>query len=304
MGAAVDGARRLTEPAIHARGPHARRPGASIQDTYHMGKLIGKGAFSSVFRARHLETRRAVAIKVAFQRPHVVSEAQAEANLMRGLHHPNVVELIDLIWTGETDVYLVQELVDGGSLADYLHDLLPGRVPAREVRRLTRQLFCGLEYLHSQNIIHRDIKPANLLLHLDGTGGHALKISDFGLSTLGADEAARRTLCGTPEFLAPEIIRVAAPRERGGSRHMYSSPSDMWSSGCVIYTMLYNRPPFRAESLQQLFSVILAAKADFDERATARVAGMYARDLVMHLLVVAPEARYSASDALTHPWLD
>jgi serine/threonine protein kinase len=175
------GARRPAEPENQA--PHARRPGASIHDTYRMGKLIGKGGFSSVFRARHLETGRSVAVKVALQRPSVVAEAQAEASLLRGLTHPNVVELVELIWTGESDVYLVQELVDGGSLADYLRErAAPLHEP--EARHLTRQLFCGLEYLHAQGIIHRDIKPANLLLQIDGAEAHVLKISDFGLSTL------------------------------------------------------------------------------------------------------------------------
>ncbi|MFI6358249.1 serine/threonine-protein kinase [Streptomyces sp. NPDC050743] len=209
-----------------------------IAGRYRLGDAIGRGAMGEVWRAFDETLGRPVAVKLLLPHdsdPTAASRFRLEAQTAGRLSHPNVVGVLDF-GEHEDRLFLVMELVDGGSLAGLL--TVSGPLPAERVARIAAQAAVGLAAAHRQGIVHRDIKPANLLLGADGT----LKIGDFGIARFLDDPGAALTatgqIVGTSLYLAPEraLGRTAGPA------------SDMYSLGCVLYQLLTGRPPFQADS--------------------------------------------------------
>ncbi|MEW2622140.1 protein kinase [Streptomyces sp. NPDC048106] len=209
-----------------------------IAGRYRLRDTIGRGAMGEVWQAFDETLGRPVAVKLLLPHdsdPTASSRFRLEAQTAGRLSHPNVVGVLDF---GEHDdrLFLVMELVDGGSLAGLL--TASGPLPVERVAHIAAQAAVGLATAHRQGIVHRDIKPANLLLGADGT----LKIGDFGIARFLDDPGAALTatgqIVGTSLYLAPEraLGRAAGPA------------SDVYSLGCVLYQLLSGRPPFQADS--------------------------------------------------------
>uniref|UniRef100_A0A8C7PF22 Serine/threonine-protein kinase DCLK2 n=1 Tax=Oncorhynchus mykiss TaxID=8022 RepID=A0A8C7PF22_ONCMY len=203
--------------------------------------------------------------------------------------HPNIIQLIDEVDT-PTELYLVMELVKGGDLFDAITSST--KYTERDASVMVFNLAGALKYLHSMNIVHRDIKPENLLVceYLDGT--KSLKLGDFGLATVV--EGPLHTVCGTPTYVAPEIIAEAG----------YGLKVDIWATGVITYILLCGFPPFRSEdNLQEdLFDQILVGRLDFPAPYWDNVTDS-AKELIGRMLQVNVEARYTAQDILSHPWV-
>lgn len=144
-------------------------------------------------------------------------------------------------------------------------------------------------YLHSQNIVHRDLKPENLLLK-SAANDSDIKIADFGFAT-SIQGRSLSLQCGSPDYVAPEIIK----------KHKYGVEVDMWSCGVIVYILLGGYPPFHEEEPDVLWGKIEAGSYAFHEEFWSQVSDA-AKDLIQNLLVVDPDNRYSASQALRHPW--
>ncbi|GAB7030038.1 serine/threonine-protein kinase [Streptomyces sp. NPDC021749] len=209
-----------------------------IAGRYRLRDTVGRGAMGEVWRAFDETLGRPVAVKLLLPHdsdPTAPSRFRLEAQTAGRLSHPHVVGVLDF-GEHEDRLFLVMELVDGGSLADLLP--VSGPLPAEHVARIAAQAAVGLAAAHRQGIVHRDIKPANLLLGADGT----LKIGDFGIARFLDDPGAALTatgqIVGTSLYLAPEraLGRTAGP------------PSDVYSLGCVLYQLLTGRPPFQADT--------------------------------------------------------
>ncbi|MEK2474215.1 serine/threonine-protein kinase [Streptomyces noursei] len=209
-----------------------------IAGRYRLRDTIGRGAMGEVWRAFDETLGRPVAVKLLLPHdsdPTAPSRFRLEAQTAGSLSHPHVVAVLDF-GEHEDRLFLVMELVDGGSLADQL--AVSGPLPAEHVTHIAAQAALGLVAAHRQGIVHRDIKPANLLLGADGT----LKIADFGIARFLDDSGAALTatgqIVGTSLYLAPEraLGRTAGPA------------SDVYSLGCVLYQLLTGRPPFQADS--------------------------------------------------------
>ncbi|MEV7796279.1 serine/threonine-protein kinase [Streptomyces sp. NPDC087512] len=209
-----------------------------IAGRYRLQDPIGRGAMGEVWRAFNETLGRPVAVKLLLPQacdPTAASRFRLEAETAGRLSHPNVVGVLDF-GTYEDRLFLVMELIEGGSLAQVLAD--QGTLPAERVARIAAETAAGLAAAHQQGIVHRDIKPANLLLDADGT----LKIGDFGIARFLDDPGAALTatgqIVGTSLYLAPEraLGRPAAPA------------SDVYSLGCVVYQLLTGRPPFQADT--------------------------------------------------------
>jgi serine/threonine protein kinase len=164
--------------------------------------------------------------------------------LLRLNRHPNVVKLFETFETGR-HILLVMELCAGGDLLNYVRKRK--KLEEQSAKYLFKQLIEGLGYLHARNVLHRDIKLDNILL--DGKG--IVKIADFGVSKQVRPGEVMREQCGTPAYIAPEIIR-----DRGYT----GFKADLWSAGVVLYAMLYGTVPFKANNMQDLHKLILAAK--------------------------------------------
>ncbi|TFY50358.1 hypothetical protein EVG20_g11565 [Dentipellis fragilis] len=240
---------------------------------------LGKGSFAVVYKGYHEETREEVAIKTVSRSSlsaKLFENLQSEIDILKSLSHRHITKLIDII-RAERNIYLIMEFCAGGDLTNYIKKR--GRVEGLEyvpspgaapqyyphprtgglaeivVRSFLRQLARALKFLRGRNLIHRDIKPQNLLLKPASEDelrrGHPLgvpilKIADFGFARLLPEAMMAETLCGSPLYMAPEIL----------SYQKYDAKADLWSVGAVLYEMSVGRPPFRAANHIELLKKI------------------------------------------------
>lgn len=206
--------------------------------------LIGHGAFAVVFKGHHRKkTDWEVAIKSINKKN--LSKSQIllgkEIKILKELQHENIVALHDVQETPNS-VFLVMEYCNGGDLADYLQ--AKGTLSEDTIRVFLQQIAAAMKVLHSKGIIHRDLKPQNILLSYTSRRktGIRIKIADFGFARYLQSNMMAATLCGSPMYMAPEVIM---------SQH-YDAKADLWSIGTVIYQCLVGKPPFQASSPQDL----------------------------------------------------
>jgi len=156
---------------------------------------------------------------------------------------------------------------------------------------LVRQLMEAIQYVHNLGIAHRDLKPENLLLEKGERGQEVLKIADFGLSKDFSQEQLQ-TSCGTPDYVAPEVL-LGEP---------YGIEVDIWSIGVIAYVLLCGFPPFYGETQKELFEAIMSARYEFPAPEWTSIS-KEAKDFIRKILVVNPEDRYTAQQALADPWI-
>eukprot|EP00188_Purpureofilum_apyrenoidigerum_P005819 Plantae.Rhodophyta-Purpureofilum_apyrenoidigerum.ctg8030.p1 GENE.Plantae.Rhodophyta-Purpureofilum_apyrenoidigerum.ctg8030~~Plantae.Rhodophyta-Purpureofilum_apyrenoidigerum.ctg8030.p1 ORF type:complete len:780 (-),score=114.31 Plantae.Rhodophyta-Purpureofilum_apyrenoidigerum.ctg8030:27-2366(-) len=210
---------------------------------------------------------------------------------MNMLEHPNIVKLHQVLTTRE-HIYIVMELVTGGELYDEIMSTEPGGLEEWEARRYFRQLIDGVHHCHSQGVYHRDLKPENLLLDEN----NRLKITDFGFSTLkqGLDRVndVLYTQCGTPTYVAPEIIN---PPKDGYS----GAKVDIWSCGVILYMMVAGEMPFDDENMDRLFTKIATGSVSYPMWFSPAL-----KDLLSGMFRVNHRSRYSIEEIQGHPWFN
>ncbi|XP_050783748.1 MAP/microtubule affinity-regulating kinase 4 isoform X1 [Gopherus flavomarginatus] len=214
---------------------------------YRLLKTIGKGNFAKVKLARHILTGREVAIKIIDKtqlNPTSLQKLFREVRIMKGLNHPNIVKLFEVIETEKT-LYLVMEYASAGEVFDYL--VSHGRMKEKEARAKFRQIVSAVHYCHQKNIVHRDLKAENLLLDADAN----IKIADFGFSNEFTLGSKLDTFCGSPPYAAPELFQ--------GKK--YDGPEvDIWSLGVILYTLVSGSLPFDGQNLKELRERVLRGK--------------------------------------------
>jgi len=186
-------------------------------------------------------------------------------------------------------LFIVTELVTGGELFDKIVEL--GQYSEKEAATLVMKMVSAIDYLHDINIVHRDLKPENLLLK-DAANISEVKLADFGLSKIVGTKVMMQTACGTPGYVAPEVLNATG----------YDKEVDMWSIGVITYILLCGFPPFYNDSLPELFEQIMKADYDFPDDYWKDVSEE-AKDFIRRLLVVEPSKRMTGKEALKHPWL-
>lgn len=217
---------------------------------YSKKDLIGHGAFAVVFRGRHKKKPDfTVAIKCITKKNLAKSQnlLSKEIKILRelsDLHHENVVALLDCKETTH-HVYLVMEYCNGGDLADYLQ--AKGTLSEDTIALFLRQIAAAMKALNAKGIVHRDLKPQNILLCHRGKPNASpqeirLKIADFGFARFLQDGVMAATLCGSPMYMAPEVIMSL----------QYGAKADLWSVGTIVYQCLTGKAPFQAQTPQQL----------------------------------------------------
>ncbi|XP_051539369.1 serine/threonine-protein kinase DCLK1a isoform X2 [Myxocyprinus asiaticus] len=263
---------------------------SSISDRYKVGRMIGDGNFAVVHECVEHSTGRAYALKIINKgkcrgKEHMI---QNEVAILRRVKHPNIVLLIEEMDT-YSELYLVMELVKGGDLFDAITST--NRYTERDASGMLYNLANAIKYLHSLNIVHRDIKPENLLVYEHQDGSKSLKLGDFGLATVV--DGPLYTVCGTPTYVAPEIIA-----ETG-----YGLKVDIWAAGVITYILLCGFPPFRgAEDQETLFDQILLGQLEFPLPYWDNVSDS-AKELIVSMLQVEVDQRYTALQVLDHPWV-
>jgi len=281
--------------AVTASGTKIHEIGEDVRASYDIKEQIGKGMFSVVYRGVSKVNKQDVAIKV-LNKKHVKkldkkSEArlETEITILKAVSHANVACLKEMFENKE-ELYLVMEYAAGGEL--FKKVVKKGALQEREAAICAFRLVSALDYLHSLGIVHRDLKPENLLLKLKEDDSSVM-ITDFGLSRILDDQSMATTACGTPYYVAPEVIN-------GGGA--YGMEVDFWSLGVITYFLLCGFPPFMADDLNGIFQLIQRAEYDYPSPYWDNVSEN-AKDFIRRLLVTDPRKRMLAGDALKHPWI-
>jgi len=243
-------------------------------DDFVLMKTVGKGSFGKVIQVKKKDTGKVYAMKV-LKKEQVVKRKQfehtmAERRILEEIDHPFIVSLRFAFQTTQK-LYMVFDYFNGGELFHYLSK--GGRFSEERSRFYAAEIALGLEHIHAQNIIYRDLKPENLLLDADGH----IRITDFGLSKENVTDDSVKSFCGTPEYLAPEVLK----------RQQYGKAVDWWSLGTLLYEMICGLPPFYDRNRERMYKKILTAELRFpshmDPEARSICRGMLTRDPTQRL---------------------
>ena len=256
-----------------------------IKDYVVSRKRIGKGSFSTIYKAFRTKDNREYAIKeIIIDKKSIKSTVKREFLVLKKLDHPNIVKLHDLIIdTSYNNIYFVFDYFKMGDLAKFLNNK-----PLKEkyCKKYSKQLATGLKYLYDNNILHRDLKPQNILL----TDDLNIKIADFGFARKVDKNMLLNTLCGSPMYMAPEII----------NKQDYSIKSDLWSVGIIIYQMIYGHVPFEVTNFVQLIKKINNEQINY-ENPNIEISNECLA-LIKNLLQVEVDMRISWEDFFYNVW--
>jgi len=261
-----------------------------LEERFFLGKKIGQGSFATVRLATEKATGSKFAVKIIPKDKIKGKERmlKSEVQILRKMDHPNVVSLYDSYET-ETHVYLITDLAEGGELFDRI--LAKGSYVEKDAAVIVNEILDALHYLHQQDIVHRDLKPENILFKTPDPSSE-LQITDFGLAKIMHDDDYLKTSCGTPGYIAPEVVQ----------RIGHGKPVDMWALGVITYILLSGYTPFYGETQEDLFTAILDGDYSFDDESWSHISSE-AKDFISKLLVLDPEKRMRVEEALLHPWL-
>lgn len=280
------------EAITRAIRPAEAPPKKISLDDFDILKQIGKGTYGTVQLVRSKSDRQLYALKTMskarIQQFEQISQTITERNVLLRTVHPFLVGAHFAFQT-ETDIFLVLDYVPGGELFKRLQ--LEGRFSESRTQFYAAEILLGIGHLHKQGFIYRDLKPENILLDAQGH----LKITDFGLVKTGmSKESTTATMCGTPEYVAPEMVQ----------QKPYTMAVDWWSFGVLIFEMLTGLPPFFDENPGKMYRAILTGGINFPPYVSEA-----AKDLISGLLEKHPESRLGSGpgdyeDIQKHPFFN
>lgn len=279
-----------------------RDPNTAIfYQTYQPMEVLGRGVSSVVRRMLYRKSGQSFAVKIIDVSKDIVDadglnlreQTMREINILRLVGgHENVIELLDVFDT-PTYVFLVFELCVNGELFDHLER--EERFSEKKARRIMKQVFEALKHCHSKGVIHRDIKMENILLDEDQN----IKLTDFGFAKILQPRERLYDLCGTPGYLAPELLK-AGMMERDESEG-YGLEVDVWACGVTLYTLLAGYPPFWNRAQIKMVRQIMEGRYDFDDdKWKEDKISQYARDLISKILVLDTQRRLTVDQCLSH----
>ena len=263
-------------------------PEPKITD-FTITKELGSGSFGRVYLVTHKKTKVQYAIKAIDKRDKTNIEEKPyfrrEVEVMYKIHHPNVVKLFGH-FEDNNYCYFIMEYISKGNIYGLIPQDKKKRLSTQIVASLIKDVISAVYFLHNMDppIIHRDIKPENVLL----AEGMVAKLTDFGWSNYMQEDEKRTTVCGTPIYLAPEIIKEQGHDER----------VDIWCIGVLLFELITANVPFQGNDLETLKNNILKLKI-----AWPRDINLDAKNLIMKILKLDPNARISLSEMLSHPFI-
>ena len=258
-------------------------------DDFTLLKLIGKGNFGKVMLVKYNATGETFAMKM-LSKKHIVEQNEvehtmSECSILQRLRHPFLINLHYAFQTQES-LYLILDFINGGEL--FFHLQKDKRFNESRVRFYAAEILLGLEHLHNAGVLYRDLKLENLLLTSEGH----IVLTDFGLSKEGLTgrEARTATFCGTPEYMAPEMLAAKG----------YGKGVDWWSYGSLIFEMLTGLPPFYAQDVQEMYRRIVSDRLTFPPYISDT-----ARGAISLLLEKDPSKRLTDPELIKrHPFFD
>ena len=268
---------------------------ATFYMNYELRDEIGVGSTSKCYKCIKKSTGQEYACKVIDKRQvemkfsGLLDQFFVEIKVLQTLKHPNIIRLEDTFESPER-IYMVMEMMKGGELFDYVVE--KGTLSEEEASVLVRKITSAVAHMHGMDIIHRDLKPENLLLTSKGPDAE-IKLIDFGLAKVVQCETVASSFLGTKGYLAPEMLQ----------RHSYDKAIDMWALGVIVFVLLCGCLPFDDDSSK--IPSESAARKKFALRFPKWAASLSpsAKDLLNNLLEINPKTRYTAHQALSHPWV-
>lgn len=261
----------------------------SIAD-FDIGGKLGRGRFGNVYVVRERKSGLILALKVVYKGQIVESrmefQIRREIEIQSNLRHVNILRLYGYFHDDER-IYFLLEYAPGGDVYKHLRDAV--RFPEERAARYISQVAAALTHMHKKHVIHRDIKPENLLIGVD----KQIRMSDFGWSVhtcVDAPNRKRATICGTVDYLPPEMI------DRAG--HTFSA--DLWCLGVLAYEFLIGRAPFEASDTPMTQDRIRRVDYTFPDHVPISVE---AKDLIRRLLKREPSSRLTLREVHAHPWI-
>ncbi|NWT77649.1 STK36 kinase, partial [Lanius ludovicianus] len=253
-------------------------------ENYHILEMIGEGSFGRVYKGRRKHSAQVVALKFILKVGRSEKELknlQREIEIVRDLHHPNIIQMLDSFETAK-EVVVVTDYAEG-ELFQILED--DGSLPEDQVQTIAAQLISALYYLHSHRILHRDMKPQNILLGKDGV----VKLCDFGFArAMSIHTMVLTSIKGTPLYMSPELVE----------ERPYDHRADLWSVGCILYELFVGTSPFYTNSIFQLVSRIIK-----DPVKWPMTMSPVFKNFLQGLLMKDPHQRLSWPELLSHPFI-
>lgn len=267
-----------------------KNPSSNRQDPlndYVIGNTIGSGSYGTVKYGIHKTTQRKVAIKIydkaKFSDISRQKSVQNEIKILSKIEHANIVRLYQSVDMPK-HLYIVLEFVSGCSLSTMMKRKINRRMEEFEANKLFRELLLALDYLHNKSITHRDVKLENTLVDQNGI----IKLIDFGFATCFPNEKKAKIFCGTPSYMAPEIVC---------KKEYYGPPVDIWAAGVLLYALITGNFPFRANSDKDLYKQIIRGHYVVPDYVS-----IAAKHLIAKMLCVDPNKRPRAGELLKDPW--
>eukprot|EP00588_Corethron_pennatum_P035640 CAMPEP_0194345608 /NCGR_PEP_ID=MMETSP0171-20130528/104954_1 /TAXON_ID=218684 /ORGANISM="Corethron pennatum, Strain L29A3" /LENGTH=727 /DNA_ID=CAMNT_0039112619 /DNA_START=587 /DNA_END=2770 /DNA_ORIENTATION=- len=267
------------------------KKGKTMENSYIVGEVVGSGAFSTVHRVEHCASEQSYVMKcvVRTKLPQEDDDAlQDEVAILKEFDHVHIVKLYDFFVEPEK-YYLVLEEMAGGELFDRI--VKKSFYAESDAKDVCKFLLEATKYCHDHNVAHRDLKPENLMLQSLSNDSN-IKITDFGFAKRVHAPKSLTTQCGTPGYVAPEILKGMP----------YDEKADMWSVGVILYILLSGYPPFIEENQKQLFRKIKAGSYKFHKEYWRDIS-LEAKNFISSLLTVNPDERLSATEALQNAWI-
>ena len=261
-------------------------------------KMIGKGSFARVYLVQNKENGKKFAVK-AFSKEYLLSQNKGKESLineievMQKLDHPFIMNLEE-IHESKNSIYLVLELLEGGELLNFIS--VTQKLTLRDCHRIMYCILSALSYMNEKKIMHRDLKPDNMILkRKEGLSHCTLKLVDFGLATQYDIEEYLYKRCGTPGFVAPEVINAPS-----NQNIHYDPKCDVFSAGVIFYILLTEKSPFDGKSFKEILQKNKKCNINFDLKPLN--SNSPAVDLLKKMLIKDPTKRLSAKQALKHPF--
>ena len=252
---------------------------------------IGKGSFSKIYRGVLSNNKsKEIAVKM-IKKKNIKNEQliQREIKVLQSLKHENIIQLLDVIITNNR-YHLILNYCKFGDLKNYMYHEHPD-MSEYDIQYLMKQLKSGLQYLYENKIIHRDLKPQNILI----TCEKIIKISDFGFAKIYKDDTMTQTICGSPLYMAPEILNYK----------QYTILADLWSVGVILYEMMFKKTPVKGANLYELVSNIKRYNQNKDTLLTNnKHYSIILQNLVKKLLEKEPKKRITWELFFRNEWFE
>ncbi|KAL7712426.1 non-specific serine/threonine protein kinase [Entamoeba marina] len=257
-------------------------------EKYEIKDFIGVGSFGVVLKIVEVETQKIYAMKFIRLPKSSAIEANRESDLLKKVHHRNVVEFHDFYQT-KASTYIIMEYISGGDLRDVMKR--KGSLKESTIRIVMRQVLEALRYLHEEGVIHRDLKSENVMVFDEGKW--VIKLTDFGFGRFISETKRAETRCGTMAYAAPELF---------SGKSYDGTMVDIWSAGVLMYYLATSNHPFydnkakkpEDEMIQNILNGKRMPNPTFDSNS------LYFRDIINNMLVVNPNYRFDAKKCIEH----